>query len=76
MKNKFSFSIQERYNIWHSFVDPILRSYYLNKVLTKKIEINYEINSENRLNQNKKFKSENNNYYSFLNDDEKKKFLK
>ncbi len=75
LKNKSNFSVKEIYNIWHSFVDPILRAYYLNEILKNKININYQINSEKKLNQISKFESEENNYYSFLNQNEKKKFF-
>ena len=75
LNNKLSFSIKEKYNIWHSFIDPILRAYYLNKVLKKEIIINYDINSEKKLNQNLQFKNEKNNYYSFLSQNEKEKFF-
>ena len=34
-----NFSVKELYNIWHSFVDPILRAYYLNEIFKSKIPI-------------------------------------
>ena len=75
LKNKSNFSVKELYNIWHSFVDPILRAYYLNEIFKSKIHIDYQINSEKKNNQISKFKLEENNYYSFLNQNEKKKFF-
>lgn len=75
LKNKSNFSLKEKYNIWHSFIDPILRAFYLNELLKSKIYIDTQVNYEKRLNQISKFESEENNYYSFLNLDEKKKFF-
>ena len=75
LKNKSNFSVKEMYNIWHSFIDPILRAYYLNEILKSKIHIDYQINSEKKLNQISKFELEETNYYSFLNQNEKKKFF-
>tara|TARA_Y100001970_G_C14243671_1_gene866494 strand:+ start:1700 stop:2512 length:813 start_codon:yes stop_codon:yes gene_type:complete len=58
------YSIKDKYRIWFSFFDPILRCYLLRQVLDKKIP-----EKENLLDQ----EIINNSYYSFMDDEKKKK---
>ena len=65
MKSINKYSLKDKYRIWFSFFDPVLRCFLLKQILNKNISKEFRFT--------KKQEKTSKNYYSFMEEEKKQK---